>query len=183
MRDPSVTRRRSRLGLFAVAALAATLALAACQNEVEDAVPDLAIAVSQGGDVIGEGDVTLAAVLDRGKPVVLNFWAALCGPCRLEMPEFQRVYDERAHEVTLLGVDIGPQWQLGTREQGEAFLAEIGITYPAGTTSDSDVNAKFGILGMPTTVFIRADGQVLRTWTGALNEAKMNEIIDELVTG
>ena len=183
MGGPSVTHRLSRLGLFAVAALAATLVLAACQSEVQDAVPGLAITLSQGGDVIGEGDVTLAAVLERGKPVVLNFWAALCGPCRLEMPEFQRVYDERADEVTILGVDIGPQWRLGTREQGEAFLAEIGITYPAGTTSDPDVNTKFSILGMPTTVFIHADGRVLRTWTGALNEAKMNELIDELVAG
>ncbi len=183
MGEPSVTRRITRLGLLALAAVGATLALAACQSEVQDAAPDLEISVSQGADVIGDGDVTLASVLERGKPVVVNFWAALCGPCRLEMPEFQRVYDERADEVTIVGVDIGPQWQLGTREQGEAFLDEIGITYPAGTTSDPEVNTKFGILGMPTTVFIRADGQVLRTWTGALNEAKMNELIDGLLAG
>ncbi len=171
------------LGLLAVAAVAASVVFAACQSEVQDAVPDLAITVSQGADVIGEGDVTLAEVVDGGKPVVVNFWAALCAPCRLEMPDFQRVYDARADEVTILGVDIGPQWRLGTREQGEALLAELGITYPAGITSDSDVNTKFGILGMPTTVFIRADGQVLRTWTGALNEAKMNELIDGLLAG
>ena len=183
MGEPSVTRRLGRLGLFAVAAVAATLVLAACQSEVQDAVPDLAITVSQGADVIGEGEVTLAELIDDGKPIVVNFWAALCGPCRLEMPEFQRVWDERADEVTIVGVDIGPQWQLGTREQGEAFLVEIGVTYPAGTTSDPDVNTKFSILGMPTTVFIHADGRLLRTWTGALNEAKVNELIDELVAG
>lgn len=178
-----MTHRLSRLGLFAVAAVAAPIALAACQSEIQDAVPDLAITVVQGADVIGEGDVTLSGVVERGKPVALNFWAALCAPCRLEMPEFQRVYDARAAEVTILGVDIGPQWRLGTREEGEALLAELGVTYPVGITTDPDVNAKFGILGMPTTVFIRADGQVLRTWTGALNEAKMNELIDELVAG
>ena len=178
-----MTHKLGRLGATALAVLAATLVLAACQSEVEDAAPGLTITVSQGGSVIGEGDVTLASVLERGKPVVVNFWAALCGPCRLEMPEFQRIYDERAHEVTILGVDIGPQWQLGTREQGEAFLDEIGITYPAGTTSDPEVNTKFGILGMPTTVFVSADGELLRTWTGALNEAKMNELIDELLAG
>ncbi len=172
-----------RLGLLAAAAVVASVALAACQSEVEDAVPDLVISVSQGAEVIGEGDVTLAEVVDGGKPVVVNFWAALCAPCRLEMPEFQRVHDARADEVTILGVDIGPQWRLGTREEGEALLAELGITYPAGTTSDPEVNTKFGVLGMPTTVFIHADGRVLRTWTGVLNEAKMNEIVDELVAG
>ena len=67
--------------------------------------------------------------------------------------------------------------------EGEALLAELGITYPAGTTSDADVNTKFSVLGMPTTVFIHADGRILRTWTGALNEAKMNEIVDKLVAG
>ncbi len=172
-----------RLGLLAAAAVVASVALAACQSEVEDAVPDLVISVSQGAEVIGEGDVTLAELVDGGKPVVVNFWAALCAPCRLEIPEFQRVHDARADAVTILGVDIGPQWRLGTREEGEALLAELGITSPAGTTSDPEVNTKFGILGMPTTVFIHADGRVLRTWTGALNEAKMNEIVDELVAG
>ena len=178
-----MTRNLGRLGLFAAATIAASVVFAACESGVEDAAPDLVVSVSQGADVVGEGDVTLAAIIDGGKPVVMNFWAALCAPCRLEMPEFQRVYDVRTHEVTILGVDIGPQWGLGTREQGEAFLADMGITYPAGTTSDPDVNTKFGVLGMPTTVFIQADGRVLQTWTGALNEAKMNELIDELLAG
>ena len=178
-----MTRNLGRLGLFAAAAIAASVVFAACEREVQDAAPDLTVSVSQGAGVVREGDVTLAEVVDGGKPVVVNFWAALCAPCRLEMPEFQRVYDERADEVIILGVDIGPQWRLGTREEGEALLAELGITYPAGTTSDADVNTKFSVLGMPTTVFIHADGRVLRTWTGALNEAKMNELIDELVAG
>ena len=178
-----MTRRLGNLGLLAVATIAASVVLSACQSEVQDAVPDLAITVTQGEDVVGEGVVTLAEVVDGGKPVVVNFWAALCAPCRLEIPEFQRVHAARADEVTILGVDIGPQWRLGTREQGEALLAELGATYPAGITSDPDVNTKFGVLGMPTSVFVSADGRILRTWTGALNEAKMNEFVDELIAG
>ena len=68
-----------------------------------------------------------------GQPVVLNFWAALCPPCRAEMPEFQRVYDEREAEVLVLGIDIGPQQFLGSREEGRALLADLGVHYPAGT--------------------------------------------------
>ena len=178
-----MTRKLGNLGILALAALAASVVLTACSSGGSDAAPDLAITVSQGADVIGEGEVTLAGIVDGGKPVVVNFWAALCAPCRLEMPDFQRVHDARADEVTIVGVDIGPQWRLGTREQGEAPLAELGITYPAGITSDPDVNTKFSILGMPTTVFIYADGRVLRTWTGALNEDKVNGFIDELLAG
>ena len=173
---------RSRLGLLAVVAIAVAVLLVACGND-ELQVPDLAIAVGQGDSAVPQGDTQLSEIVSAGKPVVVNFWAALCGPCRLEMPDFQRVYDARADEVTILGVDIGPQWQLGSREQGEELLMELGITYPAGITFDPEVNTKFDIFGMPTTVFIQADGRLLRSWTGVLNEAKINELIDELVAG
>ena len=173
---------RSRLGLVAVAVTAAALLLVACESD-ELAVPDLDLTFGQGDAAVPAGDTQLSEIVSAGKPVVVNFWAALCGPCRLEMPDIQRIYDARADEVTILGVDIGPQWQLGSREQGEEFLMELGITYPAGVTFDPEVNVKFEIFGMPTTVFIDADGRLVRSWTGALTEAKMNELIDELIAG
>ena len=177
-------RGHSRLWRFAAVAIAAAVILAACANAVEeDLLPDLAISVSQGDRTVREGDLLLAEIVGGGKPVVVNFWAALCAPCRLEMPEFQRIYERRADEVSIVGVDIGPQWLLGTREQGEELLAELGITYPAGTTFDPEVNTKFNILGMPTTVFIDGEGRLLRTWTGLLTEAKINDFIDEMLEG
>ena len=177
-------RGHSRLWLLAAVAIAAAVILVACDNAVEeDVLPDLAISISQGDSAVRESDVLLSEIVGAGKPVVVNFWAALCAPCRLEMPEFQRIYERRAGDVTIVGVDIGPQWRLGTREQGEALLTELGITYPAGTTSDADVNVKFNILGMPTTVFIDSDGRLIRTWTGLLTEAKIDDFIDELHEG
>ncbi len=175
----------SKRVLLAVAAIAAALALAACGGggNVALEVPDLEINAYQGQDALGGEDTTLSAVLDQGKPVVLNFWAALCPPCRAEMPEFERVHEERSDEVIILGVDIGPQQLLGTREEGQALLTELGVTYPAGTTFDDTVVRSFGILGMPTTFFIAADGSVMRKWSGILDEAKLNELVDELVGG
>ena len=64
-----------------------------------------------------------------------------------------------------------------------ALLADLGATYPAGTTFDDDVVRDFRVVGMPTTFFIRADGSLLRSWSGLLTESKFNEIIDELVAG
>ena len=169
--------------LLAAAAMAALLALAACSGGDALEVPDIEISAYQGQDVLGGETTTLSAVVGQGKPVVLNFWAALCPPCRAELPEFQRVYDERSDEVTILGIDIGPQQFLGTNEEGQALLNEVGVTFPAGTTDDEAVVRGFEILGMPTTFFIATDGSVMRKWSGVLTEEKLNELVDELVGG
>lgn len=185
--------------LLAVAAIAAALALAACGTDAAPSAsqspdagvggavsletPDLEISVYQGQETLGGDSAALSDALAHGKPVVLNFWAALCPPCRAEMPEFQRVHERRGGEVTILGVDIGPQQFLGTREEGRALLRDLGVTYAAGTTYNETVARDFEILGMPTTVFIRADGSVARKWSGVINEEKLNELVDELVGG
>jgi thiol-disulfide isomerase/thioredoxin len=142
--------------------------------------PDIVIETYQGEELLGGHDVTLADVLEQGKPVVLNFWAALCPPCRAEMPDIQKVHDERGDEVTILGLDIGPQQFLGTREQGKEVLAELNVHYPAGTTFDEGIVHSYRIVGMPTTLFINSDGSLLRSWSGLLNEEKFNEFIDQL---
>lgn len=185
--------------LLAIVAIAAALALAACGTDAAPSAsqspdagaggavsletPDLEISVYQGQETLGGESAALSDALAHGKPVVLNFWAALCPPCRAEMPEFQRVHERRGGEVTILGVDIGPQQFLGTREEGRALLRDLGVTYAAGTTYNETVARDFEILGMPTTIFIRADGSVARKWSGVINEEKLNELVDELVGG
>ncbi|MCY4583445.1 MAG: TlpA disulfide reductase family protein [Chloroflexi bacterium] len=185
----------AKRALLAMAAMAAVLAIAACGSGDEPStpesssgpvaleVPDIEISAYQGQDVLGGDTASLSEIVGQGKPVVLNFWAALCPPCRAEIPEFESVYHERSDEVTILGIDIGPQQLLGTREEGQALLAELGATYPAGTTFDEAVARGFEVFSMPTTFFIAADGSVLRKWSGILDEAKLNELVDELVGG
>ncbi|MEX2431042.1 MAG: TlpA disulfide reductase family protein, partial [Dehalococcoidia bacterium] len=131
-----------KLALVAIA----VAALAACgspdeENPLDDfalppgmEVPEMSIEVYQGADRLGGDEVALSQVLAQGKPVVLNFWAALCAPCRAEMPDLQRVHEQRQDEVSILGIDVGPQFSLGTREQGRKLLDELGVRYPAGTT-------------------------------------------------
>lgn len=175
----AATRMRAT---HALAGTVMLLALAACGADAAPSLetPDLEISAYQGQETLGGETASLSSVLAQGKPVVLNFWAALCPPCRAEMPEFQRVHEHRGGEVTILGVDIGPQQFLGTREEGRALLQELGVTYPAGTTYDEMVAREFEIVGMPTTIFIRADGAVARKWSGILTEDKLNELVDEL---
>ena len=128
---------------------------------------DFDFTLYQGAGELGSRELSLSRL--ESKPVVLNFWAGQCPPCRAEMPEFQRFYNEYKDRVTLIGIDIGPFTGLGTHRDAEDLLRELGITYPAGFTNDPSVTRKYGVAGMPTTVFIQTGGEIFEKRTGQLN--------------
>ena len=139
----------------------------------EDLAPDFGITFFQGQDELGAQELDLAEL--RGTPVILNFWAGLCPPCRAEMPDLQEFYEGYKDRVILVGIDLGQFTGLGNRQDAQELLEELGVTYPAGFTTDSSVVSNYSILGMPTTVFIDADGQIMKSWTGALNRKVLEE--------
>ena len=188
--------RRPAAGLPGVALLGVLVVLlaAACARGEDDSAPgsaaaaadlprvgDFEIVAYQTGAGLTDERMQFSSVLDAGLPVVLNFWAGLCPPCRAEMPEFQEVYDEYRDRILMLGIDLGPFTGLGNSDQGRALLNELGVSYPAGTTEDSDVVARFQVLGMPTTLFVTADGGVVAKWTGILTKEKLIEHVEELL--
>jgi len=103
----------------------------------------------------GEGDVTLSSL--RGRVVVLNLWASWCGPCRLEAPTLESLWEQYRHRgVVLIGVD-----HKDARSAALAFDRRFGITYttvfdPAGTLA-----AMFGAAGIPTTFVINRQGIIV----------------------
>jgi thiol-disulfide isomerase/thioredoxin len=142
--------------------------------------PDIDITLYQGQAKTGGARVALSQLWARG-PVVVNFWAGLCPPCRAEMPDMQSVYDARGDRVILVGVDIGPFIGLGSPEDGKALLRELRITYPAGTTTDARTVRNYQVLGMPTTVFITPQGRIFRKYTGLLTRRQMETFLDDLL--
>ena len=177
--------KHSRLLVWAAALTLCLWAGVACTNgragspEVGAKVADFKIDLYQGQEELGAAKISLSDL--RGKPLVLNYWAGLCPPCRAEMPEFQEFRDEYAGRVTLVGVDLGQFLGLGSRENAQKLLAELGITYAAGFTDDANVVEAHRVLGLPTTLFIAADGTLHRKWDGVLNRAKLSEIADEML--
>ena len=110
----------------------------------------------------------------RGKPVILNFWATWCRPCRAEMPALQATYERYGEDLLVIGVD-----------QGEAsgvvgpFLEEFGITFPILLDGDMSVGREYRILGLPTTFFIDSQGIVRGVHAGEINSAILAEgIVD-----
>ena len=114
---------------------------------------DFPIETYPGGEYAAGTELNFSEFFTDGKPVILNFWAGLCPPCRAEMPDFQEFDEQNRDRVTLVGVDIGQHLGLGNREDAAALLEELGITYPTGLTSDDTVTRPYKVLGMPTTVF------------------------------
>lgn len=142
---------------------------------------DFTLTVYQGEDVLGGEEVQFSDVLDQGKPVVLNFWAGLCPPCRIEMPDLQSVYESKSGQILLVGLDVGPFTNLGTREEGRQLLRDLDVDYPTGTTFDQSVMESYQVLGMPSTYFITPEGRIHESWAGLLTEAKLEELVDELI--
>lgn len=143
---------------------------------------DFPVTIYQGAGFQDGDQVMFSKLVAQGKPVVLNFWAGLCPPCRLEMPDLQAVNDEFEDRILLLGLDVGPFTALGSHEDARRLMNDLQITYPAGTTSDREVVRQYEIRGMPSTYFILADGRLFQTWTGPLTQERLAELVEGMLS-
>lgn len=124
----------------------------------------------------------------KGKVIFLNFWATWCGPCRNEMPEIQKLYEEYAAqgenaEVAVIGVagpGIGGE---GSKEEITAFMEENGYTYPVLMDETGEMFNYYGISAFPTTFMIDREGNVYGYVSGQLTEDIMRSIIDQTLEG
>lgn len=111
----------------------------------------------------------------RGRPVVLNFWATWCPPCRAEVPHFQDASAIYNGQAVILGIDQGePQSVVAD------FGASFGVTYPLLLDQDNSVNQAYGVAALPTTIFLDGDGVVREVYTGIVNKAVLQDRIERL---
>ncbi len=158
--------------LLVGAGLLISLALAGCggqgggsQATPEGLAPDFSL-----NDLNGQ-QVTLSQY--RGKPVMLNFWASWCGPCRIELPEIQALSQEHAGgDVVILGVDFGEQ-----PDTVRAFAQQNGLTYRILTDENSTISRMYRVPGIPTTVFVNRQGQVVETHIGPISKSAAEQAL------
>jgi len=133
--------------------------------------PDFTMTDSSGNSV------SLSEIIAKGKPIVLNFWASWCPPCKDEMPEFDIVYKELGDEIQFMMVDV-TDGQRETVEMGTNYVKEQGFSFPVYFDTAQDGAYTYGINSIPTTLFIDKDGYIITGVQGRIDEKTLRKAID-----
>jgi thiol-disulfide isomerase/thioredoxin len=112
--------------------------------------------------VLADGTAATLGEVAEDRPLVLNFFASWCAPCRAEMPDFAEVHGDVGDRVSFLGLAVSDS------DEATPELVELtGVAYPWGFDPTGEIFASFGAFQMPTTVFVAADGRVVRIESAA----------------
>ncbi|MDH3680241.1 MAG: TlpA family protein disulfide reductase [Acidimicrobiia bacterium] len=110
----------------------------------------------------------------EGEPLVVNFFASWCAPCRAELPDFQQVHVESEGRVQFVGVnhDIDESSWL-------SFVDEVDLTYPTVFQPEQEIWETLNLFGMPATALVTPEGEVVFTFSGVLDQESLKEAIAE----
>ena len=109
----------------------------------------------------------------KGKPVILNFWATWCGPCRVEMPILEDLYKTHQTDLAILAVNFDEEAQTV-----QDFIGEYGLTFPVLLDPGGLVTEKYRVIGMPTTYFLDNKGIVRAVHIGTLSEKSLIDYLN-----
>jgi len=175
----SRTATRARVSVIALVLVAAAGALAL--GLVRDLQPS---GVAFAGDLGSggrleelrlpqlEGDSVIEYTVYADRPLVINFFASWCPSCIAEMPDFEGVHRLLGDDVAFLGVS-----QSDARSASIDLARETGITYDTAIDERGEFFRAVGGVGMPTTIFVRPDGEIAEVWVGALNADALEELV------
>ena len=112
-----------------------------------------------------------------GKPIVLNFWASWCSPCKMEMPDFNEKHLEIGEEVQFLMINLTDGYR-ETVEVAAKFIESQGYRFPVFFDTAYEASNTYGVSSIPTTYFLNAEGKLIAKATGAIDAATLQRGID-----
>ena len=111
----------------------------------------------------------------RGRPVVLNFWATWCPPCRAEMPAIQSRAAEWGDDLLVVGIEVGEP-----PDEVQAFVDRFGLTFPIVLDRNGKVSRRYLVQGLPTTVVLDAEGIVQARHVGAMTARDLDRYLAQV---
>ncbi|RME80850.1 MAG: TlpA family protein disulfide reductase [Caldilineae bacterium] len=111
----------------------------------------------------------------RGTPIVINFWASWCNPCRDEQPILEAAWRRHKGEVLFIGLSY-----LDQEKNARAYMEEFDVTYPNGPDMGSRIYTAYHVQGVPETFFIDANGNVQGFHVGPISAEELERRIQEL---
>lgn len=115
-----------------------------------------------------------------GKPIIINFWASWCGPCKMEMPDFNEAYETYKDDIEFLMVNM-TDGSRETIEVASSFIAESGYTFPVYYDTDYSAAITYSVSSLPTSYFLNAEGELVTYARGAINGATLEKGIDMIL--
>ncbi len=112
-----------------------------------------------------------------GKPILINFWATWCPPCKAELPDFDAVYADYGEDVVFMMVNM-TDGSRDTVESAQAFVSDNGYSFPVYFDCDLDAAYTYGASSIPMTVLIGADANIIGAQVGILTEEQLRTILD-----
>ena len=116
----------------------------------------------------------------RGKPVVVNFFASWCGPCKMEMPYFDACYQAYGDRVTFMMVNLCA-FGNDTKENGKQMVESGGWTFPVYFDTDGEAATTYAIRAMPTTIFVSAEGELKGRHTGMMDRETLEKTVQAMI--
>jgi len=123
--------------------------------------------------MLNGGNYTLSQ--SRGKITIINFWASWCGPCKMEAPHLQEVYEEYSDRVEIIAVNIMSK---DKREDASAFAKQYGFTFPVLLDETGDISTMYGAFAIPTTIFLNEKGEIIHEYAGPMEKQFMIDLLE-----
>lgn len=134
--------------------------------------------VSLDFELRGLDDEIVGLSMLRGQPVVLNFWATWCAPCRIEMPELQAAFEQHQEDgLVILAIDFDEPAEVVRA----FFYDEMGLTFTPLLDVDGVVAASYGVFNFPTTFFIDPEGIVQSVHRGPMVRQQIDDHLSKII--
>jgi thiol-disulfide isomerase/thioredoxin len=133
------------------------------------AAPDFTLANLQDG----KASISLASY--RGTPVLVNFWATWCVPCKDEMPLLEAAHKKWGSKVQFIGID-----RQDYKPDALAFAQNTHVSYPLAADPNATLDGAYRLRGMPTSVFIDRDGRIVDRVTGPVTKSQLDDTLSTM---